>query len=56
MVCGVSRHFQQYFCYIVAVCCIVEGNWKLEYPENTNDLSQVTYKLYHIMLYCVHLA
>ena len=23
-------------------------------PGETNDLSQVTYKLYHIMSYCVH--
>ena len=46
--------FQQYFSYIVAV----KFYWwrKLEYTEKTTNMSQVSDKLYRIMLYRVHLA
>jgi len=49
-----NSHFQQYFSYIVTVGFY----WwrKPEFPENTTDLSEVTDKLYRIMLYRVHLA
>jgi len=51
LVYGVYRHSQQYFSYIVTVSFIGGGNRSTR-KKNT-DLSQVTDKLDHIMLYRV---
>jgi hypothetical protein len=47
------RHFQQYFCYIGLANFIGGGNWSTR--KENKDLSQVTDKFYHIILYREHL-
>jgi len=55
MVFSTTLEFQQYFSYIVAVSFIGGGN-RSRVPGENHRPSQVTAKLYHIILYRVQLS